>query len=261
VERNPGNGLLITRSGKNATRGASLTQEISPELAENLEHFRTASAIAEYSYYALFPEEEYFFSNYYKAGESVLDLGCGMGRTTLLLYEAGLTVRGVDRSEVFIETAKRRFPYLDLRTGSFDRIEEADSSFCHVLVSFNSLDYAFPESQRIAALQECVRVLKPGGTLIFSSHNAGSLHWYSPHYLRKPLWKLRNAFRGFRRGTYVFEDGLHTYFASAELVIRQTEALGVKFLEMNSASFRRIGVESLDRYFAPYIHYAFRRTL
>ena len=148
---------------------------------------------------------------------------------------------------------------MELRTGSFDQIEEPDSCFCHVLVSFNSIDYAFPESQRIAALRECIRVLKPGGTLIFSSHNAGSLHWVSPHYLRKPLWKFRNAFGGSRRARYVYEDGLHTYFASPESVIRQTEALGVKLLEMNASSFHRIGRESLDRYFAPYIHYAFRK--
>jgi cyclopropane fatty-acyl-phospholipid synthase-like methyltransferase len=80
---------------------ASLTQEDSPELSANLAYFKTAGAVLEYSSYQLFPEEEYFFSKYYKAGESVLDLACGMGRTTLLLHERGLAVRGVDRSEVF----------------------------------------------------------------------------------------------------------------------------------------------------------------
>ena len=236
-----------------------MTQEISPQIADNLAYFKTSDAVAEYSYYSLFPEEEYFFSKYYHAGESVLDLACGMGRTTLLLYERGLAVRGVDRSEVFIETAKRRFPYLDLRIGSFDRIEEADCSFCHVLVSFNSIDCAFPETQRITALRECVRVLNPGGTLIFSSHNAKSLRWYSPFYLRRPVWKLRNSFKASRNGAYVYEDGLHMYFAPPAFVIQQTEALGVRLLKMNSSSFHRFGIESMDRYFAPFIHYVFKK--
>ena len=51
-----------------------MTQEISPILAENLAYFRTADAVSHYSFYSLFPEEEYLFSRYYGAGESVLDL-------------------------------------------------------------------------------------------------------------------------------------------------------------------------------------------
>lgn len=226
-------------------------------MAANLARFRTADSVAEYSYYSLFPEEKYLFSKYYKAGQSVLDLACGMARTTLLLFEMGLVVRGVDRSEVFIEIARRRFPYLDLYVGSFDKIEEPDSSFSHVLISFNSIDYAFPESQRIAALLECVRVLKPGGTLIFSSHNARSLRFYSPYYVRKPLWKFRNALKAITKADYVYEDGLYTYFASSDFVVRQTEALGLRLLEMNSSTFRRFGIKSLDNHFAPFIHYVF----
>jgi ubiquinone/menaquinone biosynthesis C-methylase UbiE len=228
-------------------------------LAANLARFRTADSVSEYSYYSLLPEEEYLFSKYYKAGQSVLDLACGMGRTTLLLFEMGLAVRGVDRSEVFIEIAKRRFPYLDLYAGSFDNIEEPDSSFSHVLISFNSIDCAFPESQRIAALRECIRVLQPGGTLIFSSHNARSLRFYSPYYLLNPLWKFRNALKAITKPDYIYEDGLHLYFASSDFVVRQTEALGLRLLEMNSSTFHRFGVKSVDRYFAPYIHYVFMK--
>ena len=238
-----------------------MKQETPPKLAENRAYFETNVAVAEYSYYSLFPEEEVLFSKYYRAGESILDLGCGMARTTLLLHEAGLTVRGIDRSEIFIETARRRFPYLDLRAGSFDQIDEPNDAFGHVLVSFNSIDCAFPESQRAAALSECVRVLKPGGTLIFSSHNVRSLLWFSPYYLGRPLWKVRNAFWRSTTGAYIYEDGLHLYFTSPDSLIRQAEALGLRLLEMDSRSFHRLGMERLDRYFAPYIHYAFRKLM
>ncbi|MGB7547415.1 MAG: class I SAM-dependent methyltransferase [Terracidiphilus sp.] len=234
-----------------------MSEEIPLELAENLAAFRSAQAVADLSIYRLFAEEEYLFPKYYKAGESVLDLACGLGRTTLMLHEMGLEVRGVDRSEVFIEIAKRRLPYLDLQVGSYDRIEEPDSSFSHVLISFNGIDYAFPAAQRVTALRECARVLKPGGTFIYSSHNLKSLHWFSPYYRGRLRWKLRNCARAFKEWDYILEDGVHAFYATPDFVVRQTEELGLKLLE--TKGFSDCGVERLDRYFSPYVHYVFTK--
>jgi SAM-dependent methyltransferase len=234
-----------------------LTEEVPSELAENLAAYRSSKAVAEYSFYRLFPEEDYLFHKYYKIGESVLDLACGLGRTTLLLYEMGLTVRGIDRSDVFIQIAKRRLPYLDLHLGSYDRIEEPNASYSHVLISFNGIDYAFPDSQRIAALRECARVLKPGGTLIFSSHNLKSLHLFSPYDRDRLGWKLRNCLRAFKDWDYVIENGVHAYYASPDFVVRQTEEVGLRLLEKKG--FSKIEIERLDMFFSPYIHYVFNK--
>lgn len=236
-----------------------MLEDVLFELATNLASYRTSTAVAEFSLYRLYREEEYLFPKYYKAGESVLDLACGMGRTTLMLYEMGLRVRGVDRSDVFIQIAQRRFPYLDLRVGSYDQIEEEDSSFSHVLVSFNGIDYAFPAAQRVSALRECARVLKPGGTLIISSHNLKSLHWFSPYYKFRLLWKFRNCIKAFKEWDYVLEDGVYAFYASSRLVVRQAEEVGLTLLEMKG--FSKIGIVRLDLYFSPYIHYAFLKPL
>lgn len=232
-----------------------MPEEVPLELAENLAAFRTSSAVAEFAYYRLHPDEEYLFPKYYKPGDNVLDLACGMGRTTLLLYEMGLKVRGVDRSDVFIELAKRRLPYLDLQVGSYDRINEPDSSYCHILISHNGIDYAFPAAQRIAALRECARVLKPGGTFIYSSHNVKSLHWFSPYYGNRLRWKLRNSATAFKECAYVLEEGVHTFYAAPRFVVKQTEALGLKLLE--TKGFSEFRVECINRYFSPYFSYVF----
>ena len=217
----------------------------------------TPEAIAEYSLYRLFPEERYLFAKYYRRGDRILDLGCGLGRTTLLLHEMGVSVKGIDASEVFIKLARRRFPYLDLQVGTFGSLQEPDSAYAHVLIAFNGLDLAFPESQRVTALHECARVLQPGGTLIYSSHNTKSLHLFSPRYRYQVLWKLRNCLKAFKAHTYVFEDGLYGLYCSPEFVIQQTESAGFKFLEM--VAFRLSKNWWFNTYFSSYIHYAFRK--
>ena len=243
--------------GEFSLEGELVMPEIPHELAVNLAAYRTAQAVADFSFYRLLKEEEYLFPKYYKSGDSVLDLACGLGRTTLLLHEMGLAVRGVDRSDLFIHIARRRLPYLDLRVGSYDNIDEPDSSFSHVLISLNGIDYAYPAAQRLAALQECARVLKPGGTLIYSSHNLKSLHWFSPYYRNRLLWKARNSMKAFKGWDYVVEDGVYAFYASPGFVAGQTEAAGLKLVEMRG--FCKLGTGRLDRYFSPYIHYVFTK--
>jgi ubiquinone/menaquinone biosynthesis C-methylase UbiE len=239
-------------------REATRSTEESPlELAQNLAAYRTPEVVANLSVYRWFDEEVNLFPEYYKPGETVLDLACGVGRTTLLLHEMGVAVRGVDISDVLIETAKRRFPYLDLRIGSYDQIEEPGASFDHVLISFNGIDYAFPMAQRITALRECARVLRPGGTFIYSSHNLKSMHWFSPYYRGRMAWKLRNAWRAFKEWDYVLEDGVYAFYASPQFVLRQTEDIGFNLVEVRG--FSKIRHQRLDVYFSPYVHYVFRK--
>jgi ubiquinone/menaquinone biosynthesis C-methylase UbiE len=256
----PGKSARDDRAGRIKSFSAEkrlVMKEVPRELAINLAAFRTAQAVADFSFYRLLKEEAHLFPKYYKSGDSVLDLACGLGRTTLLLHEMGLEVRGVDRSDLFIETAKRRLPYLDLRVGSYDSIAEPDSSFSHVLISLNGIDYAYPAAQRLVALKECARVLKPGGTLIYSSHNLKSLHWFSPYYRNKLLWRARNSIRAFKEWDYVLEDGVYAFYGAPGFVVRQTEAVGLRLIEMRG--FCKLGAGRLDSYLSPYLHYVFTK--
>ena len=230
-----------------------------PEHTSGVAYYKSAAAIATFASYGLSAEEDHLFKKYYRPGETVLDLACGMGRTTLPLYEMGMKVRGVDYSDIFIEIANRRLPYLDIRRGSFTAIDEPNASFDHVLISICSIDCAFPETEREKAFRECVRVLKPGGTFICSSHNLRSFHPLSPYYNYRSriLWKWRNTLNGFKKKCYVNEGKEVLFYSQPGYTQRQVEATGVKLVEI--LGFRRFKSEKLDQYFSPYVHYVFRK--
>ncbi len=228
-------------------------------VAANLAYYTSSDGVAAYAFYSLLGEEEYVFRKYFNPGDTILDLACGLGRTTLLLHEMGARVRGVDRSKVFIELAKRRFPYLDLRVGSYDSIDEEDASFAKILIALNGIDYAIPEAQRLAVLRECARVLKPGGTLVFSSHNLKSLHWFSPYYRTRRRWKLRNVFRAFGTHCYIWDGAEYIHYTVPKYVVPQTEAAGLRLLEIRG--FNRFRSARTDQYFSPYLQYVFTKPM
>lgn len=243
---------------ENGIRSNVLSEQDPPELASNIRTYATPKAIDELSVYKLLPEEKHLFAKHYKNGDRILDLACGAGRTTLILHEMGLCVKGIDASENLIKTAQKRFPYLDLMVGRFERLGEPDCAYAHILISGNSLDLAYPEALRELALRECFRVLRPGGTFIFSSHNLKALLPWSPRYWRRaPLWKLRNALKAFQAAARISEGELHGIFCSPEFVVKQCERVGFKFLE--TVGPKMTSSIRMNALFSASIYYAFKK--
>jgi trans-aconitate 2-methyltransferase len=50
-----------------------------------------------------------------RAGERIVDLGCGAGQLEDKIAESGAEVLGIDRSEEMIEEARRNFPALQFK--------------------------------------------------------------------------------------------------------------------------------------------------
>jgi ubiquinone/menaquinone biosynthesis C-methylase UbiE len=223
--------------------------------------YRTAKSVQTYSKLYLFRAERYLYGKYYRPGERVLDLACGSGRTTYYLHRMGCKAPALDLSEVLVRSGKTRHPELALSVGTFTAIPAANGVTEHVLISCNGLDMVHPEEERSTALRECARVLKPGGTLIFSSHNLKALH-VSPYFFRsfkRAAWKVKNSFRAFSDATYLWDFGpLYAFYGSPGYVIRQTEAAGFRFVEM--AGMMAIGNRTINSILSPYIHYVFRRS-
>lgn len=112
------------------------------------------------------------------AGGTALDIGCGSGVYTEELLRLGYATTGVDLSGEMIEACRRRFsglsrvaPPLHLLVGDIEHLPFDDASFDLVLC-IGVLGYLIDDER---AVQELVRVTKPGGHVVVNVTNAYSL--------------------------------------------------------------------------------------
>lgn len=127
-------------------------------------------------------------------GKRILEVGCGYG-TNLIVWvkNYGLDVTGVEpEGEGFAETVAVSSRLMEVNGVPADRIkvstgEElpfADASF-DIVYSANVLEHT---NDPVKVLRECLRVLRPGGTLHFEIPNY--LSFFEGHYyvFMPPIW-------------------------------------------------------------------------
>lgn len=114
----------------------------------------------------------------------MLDLGVGAGRTTSFFASFVARYVGIDLAPRMIEQCRQRFadmqrtPPLEFHLADAVTLDGfADASFDIVLFSLNGVD-CIPPERRSECLINIQRVLRPGGTLLFSSHNLQMIDFY-----------------------------------------------------------------------------------
>lgn len=103
--------------------------------------------------------------------KKLLDIGIGGGRTTKFLLEISRDYTGIDYTPQCVAVVKRKYPDANIQCRDARDLSTFDSeSFDFVLFSFNSIDYVGHED-RLTVLSGILRVLRPGGFFVFSTHN------------------------------------------------------------------------------------------
>jgi 2-polyprenyl-3-methyl-5-hydroxy-6-metoxy-1,4-benzoquinol methylase len=130
-----------------------------------------------------------------RAGDRVLDLGCGQGDLTAVLAGAGARPLGVDVAEAALRRARRRHPRLSFERAPVEGpLPLADGAFDVVWAS-EVIEHVADTARW---LSEVRRVLVPGGRLLLTTPNHG---------------RLALALHGIDRYSAPLGDHLHLYSA------------------------------------------------
>jgi SAM-dependent methyltransferase len=209
------------------------------------------------------------------AGQRVLDVGCGTGVVAITAARAGAQVAGLDLTPQLLERARENAQLanvtVDWREGDVEQLPFDNAAFDVVLSQFGHMFAPRPD----VAIGEMLRVLKPGGTIAFSTWPPelfmGRIFMLIARYAPPPppgavppvLWgdpsvvreRLGNAVRGivFDRDRMLVPALTPTHFRafferSAGPVIKLIESLSAS-APQRLAEFRRECEEIVGEYF------------
>jgi arsenite methyltransferase len=123
-------------------------------------------------------------------GERVLELGFGggVGLALLLAHEPQVRLSGIDPSREMLRRCQRRFAgQVRLVEGTVDALPFADASFDAVFGV--NVTYFWPDMPR--ALAEVLRVLAPGGKLVFGIRPPETLRRFQFEAAGHRVWDER----------------------------------------------------------------------
>lgn len=127
----------------------------------------------------LWPSEEKIVRRVFDVGSSILDIGCGAGRTSIALAKMGYRVTGIDIIPGMIEAAKCQAGEhgVNVEFEVMDAVEMtfAAESFQNAFFSFNGFEQIPVKGNREKVLKDTFRILEPGGCFILTARSGLAL--------------------------------------------------------------------------------------
>ncbi|CAM3477619.1 MULTISPECIES: class I SAM-dependent methyltransferase [Saccharibacillus] len=136
-------------------------------------------------------------------GHSVLEIGCGTGRTAIPLAEAGYPVVGVDLHEGMLDLARSKAEVcgvaVDWRAGDIANLTLADPAG-FVYMTGNGFQHFLTNEHQNSLLQAVKRNLIVGGTFVFDTRFPGPEELMQPE--TEQFWRSTTEPDGLRTDLY-----------------------------------------------------------
>ena len=138
----------------------------------NVRRWQAGDYVGSYAHRVLRPAEVVILARYREAlSGRVLEIGCGAGRILGYLLALGAEAYGIDVSPRMVEYCRERYPGATVMVADMADLPAAlEGPFDAIFGSYNVID-VLDDSARRALLADLHARLRPGGLLIFSSHN------------------------------------------------------------------------------------------
>lgn len=182
-----------------------------------------------------------------KRSSLIVDLGCGSGRNSIAAIKEGCEVIGVDLSREMLKLTSTKAKKIKRNY----MLHTLNCDLSHLAIKSNSIDSAIclatlhhipTFKERVKALKEISRILKPKGKLVVSV-------WakYQPRFLKKLPKMVWNYITGrvrefgdiyvpWRTGRGTFPRFYHLF--SRREIVRTVEAAKLKIIKVYGKSFK-----------------------
>ena len=175
-----------------------------------------------------------------QSGETILDLAAGTGSSSIVFKKVGVRVIASDFSKGMLEVGKKRHPELEFVFADAMKLPFEDASIDTVTISFGLRNVQEPK----VALNEMLRVLKPGGLVViceFSKVRVPVLKQLYGFYLKRLLPTFSSLFAS-NKGAYEYlADSIAAWPSQEELAGWLTEA-GFASVSFSNASFGVVAI-------------------
>lgn len=146
------------------------------------------------------------------AGAKMLDVGCGMARLYETAHKRGISYQGIDISTEQIKEGKKLHPEAELVVGSMLHLPYADASFDAVFI-VASLHHLVTRQERQQAVDEALRVLKPGGKVVVTVMGLWQPKYWRLFWQRNPTDIQPQSWRDvFIQWQWKVEKPVHRYY-------------------------------------------------